>query len=184
MPRKPIPCDSSTWSYLQFGKLSCISDYPITFFVGMLSYFWYLYKPSLRLSMCSQTYRESSGNVIRHIHSHILCRVVPCHAVPSVADLFPAWFSWLNSYECVSFEGRPDVTSVPYTFELHWNILHTWDILLDRSRKLSFFFETTNILGSYNRVNKTSGIAVQLKTTSEVTNLITQILAFLAYTLN
>jgi hypothetical protein len=43
------------------------------------------------------------------------------------------------------------------------------------------FICTTAILGINNRVNKSLGITVELKITSQVTNFIKQILSFLAY---
>jgi hypothetical protein len=64
-------------------------------------------------------------------------------------------------------------------FELLWNTLHVWDI--HRAQRLFFFTRMTSALGVHNRVSETFEITVKLKITSEATNFITQILAFLKY---
>jgi hypothetical protein len=77
-----------------------------------------------------------------------------------------------------SSEDRPDVVSIPYTFELPRNTLHIWDMY--RAQRLFFFVQMTAALGINDRVNETLGITVQLELTSQAADFFNQILLLLA----
>jgi hypothetical protein len=68
---------------------------------------------------------------------------------------------------------------IPYAFELLRNTLDIRDI--HRTERFFLFFLTTTALGPDNRVNKTLGITIELKITSQAVYLNQQVLSFLAY---
>jgi hypothetical protein len=106
----------------------------------------------------------------RFCHIHRECYRRP---VPSVADLFPAWFSWGNSWGCVYFwKSSWCCTDSLY----NWNTLHVWDI--HRTQRLFFFIQTTETLGISDRVNENLGITVELEITSQAAGFFSQVLSF------
>jgi hypothetical protein len=108
-----------------------------------------------RLEVC--LFRQCS---FCHIHREY-CRCT----VPSVAISFrPGFHDWTPK-SVFSFDDRPDVVSIPYTFELLWNTLHIWDI--HRAQRLLLFIQTIATLGINDRVNETLGMTVELETTSQ-----------------
>jgi hypothetical protein len=78
-----------------------------------------------------------------------------------------------------SFEDRPNIVPIPYTFELLWNTLHIWDI--HRAQRIFLFIWMSATLGINGRVSETFGMAVELKITSQTANFIRQIFSFLIY---
>jgi hypothetical protein len=77
------------------------------------------------------------------------------------------------------FGNRPDVISIPYTFELIFNTIYIWDI--HRAQRLFFCIWMTATLEIDDQVNETLGITIELKITFQVAYFIQQILLFLAY---
>jgi hypothetical protein len=78
-----------------------------------------------------------------------------------------------------SFEDSPNVVLIPYVFEFLRNTLKYG--IYTEPRGFSSFFLTTTALGPDNRVNKTLGIATELKITSQVVYCNQQVSSFLAY---
>jgi hypothetical protein len=70
--------------------------------------------------------------------------------MPSVADLFSADFHDGTPKSVFSFDGRLNVTSIPYVSELLRNTLHIWNI--HRAQWRFFLVGTTAALGVNGRV--------------------------------
>jgi hypothetical protein len=77
------------------------------------------------------------------------------------------------------FEDCPNVVLIRYAFELLRNTLDIRDI--HRTERFFLFFLTTTALGPDNRVNKPSGITIELKITSQVVCLNQQVLSCTRY---
>lgn len=76
-------------------------------------------------------------------------------------------------------EDHPNVIALLCTFEFIWETLHIWGI--HRAQGLLGFAQMTAACRVNNWIDEFLRITVKLKNTHEATNVITQILMFLAY---